>query len=129
MYELKTRYIVIRVPIPGIIGIEVLKISQKIPKNFVLIDGYIGSIVSMLPGTEPSCAISLSFSNKTSNPLILDAENYLGIVQKRKKEFLELKEQVQDGTYIQGFVEANNTAGFSCYVKIVLRGKKIVKID
>lgn len=128
MYELKTRYIVLEIPITGG-GINIKKISQKIPKDFVLITGYRGTVRKQSVGGIPNATISLSFNNKASNPIIIEAERSTGIAQKRKIDFLELNEQVQDGTYIQGYIESNNPFVGAYYVKITLRGKKLVKTD
>lgn len=128
MYVLKTRYIVFRVPIKGA-GINIEKISQKIPKDFVLITGYKATVRKQSVGGIPDATISLSFNNKASNPIVIDADMVVNAAQDQKEKYLQLEEQVQDGTYIQGYMESNNDYGGACYVKITLRGKKIIKID
>ena len=128
MYVLKTRYIVFRVPIKGS-GINIEKISQKIPKDFVLITGYKATVRKQSVGGIPDATISLSFNNKASNPIVIEADKALLDAQDQKDKYLQLDEQVQDGTYIQGYMESNNTYVGACYVKITLRGKKIIKVD
>ena len=73
MYALKTRYIVFRVPIKGA-GINIEKISQKIPKDFVLITGYKATVRKQSVGGIPDATISLSFNNKASNPIVMEAD-------------------------------------------------------
>ena len=128
MYALKTRYIVFRVPIKGA-GINIEKISQKIPKDFVLITGYKATVRKQSVGGIPDATISLSFNNKASNPIVMEADKALLDAQDQKEKYLQLYEQVQDGTYIQGYMESNNIYVGACYVKITLRGKKIIKVD
>ncbi|OFY84129.1 MAG: hypothetical protein A3F72_19820 [Bacteroidetes bacterium RIFCSPLOWO2_12_FULL_35_15] len=129
MYVLKTRYIVLEFPIEPGLGTKITKISEKIPKDFVLITGYIGTIRKPSVGGIPNATISLSFNNKASNPIIIEAEKGAGSGTKQKVDFLGLNEQVQDGTFIQGYIETNNIYVGTFYVKIILRGKKIVKTD
>lgn len=128
MHVLKTRYIVFRVPIPAA-GVNIKKISQKIPKDFVLITGFKAIVRKPSVGGIPDATVSLSFNNKASNPIIIEADKNLTFSPNQKVKYLNLNEQVEDGTYIQGWMESNNTFVGACYVKITLRGKKTVKTD
>ena len=94
MYALKTRYIVFRVPIKGA-GINIEKISQKIPKDFVLITGYKATVRKQSVGGIPDATISLSFNNKASNPIVMEADKALLDAQDQKEKYLQLYEQVR----------------------------------
>ncbi len=126
MYALKTRYIVFEIPCSQ--GNNIKKISEKIPQDFVLINGFRATVRRGLAGEIPDAVVSLSFNNKMSNPIIESAEKNSKITKNGSK-YYDLNEQIQDGTYIQGYVESATALAGNYSVKITLRGKKIIKTD
>ncbi|GEM_PF-4445156 len=128
-YELKTRYIVIDVPIVAAIGLNIKQINSKIPKNFVVINGFM-AIVRKITPNPPDASVSVTFNNRTITPLTeIEAEKTDGTVRKRKLSFWPLNEQVQDGNTIGGFIESDNKILGAYNIKLIFRGKRMIKTD
>lgn len=129
-YELKTRYIVIDIPMPAIAGLNIREINAKIPKDFVLITGFAAISKNKTGAIPPDAAISIAFNNRVINPIIvIEAEKKDGTRRKRKLEFWPLNEQVNDVSSIEGIVESLSKAVGVYNVKIIFRGKRIIKTD
>lgn len=127
MYALKTSYIVITIPCASGV-VNIINISQKIPQDFVVIDGCRATVRSRFfttPATLPNCTYSLSFNNKTSNPIVEDADKSSKLSKKGPKYF-NLLEPAQGGTYVQGYIETSINAEVF-FITITLRGKKLLK--
>lgn len=122
MLPVKTRYKIIKInPATGIV-----KINFKIPEDFVLVTGIHINSGRFGFGAKPRGTVSLSFNNKASNPILLNFGQENSFSKTRKTHFLELKEPLTGGTYIQGYAEFEFT-GAGSYLKITLRGKKIYR--
>jgi len=121
MLPVKTRYKIIKVPASGI-----QKINFKIPEDFIMITGIHINSGRIGIGGKPIGTVSLSFNNKASNPILLNFDSENTFSKTRKTEFLELKEPLTGGTYIQGYVDFEFT-GAGSYFKITLRGKKVYR--
>lgn len=130
-YQLKTGYIHINVPMPAPAGLNIKEISQKIPKDFVLIDGFIALSKKATAGIPADATISVAFNNRVINPIVwMEAEkSIVGTPRKQNLKFVPLNEQVFDNSFVNGTVESDNKAGGVYNVKIILRGKRIVKTD
>lgn len=128
-YELKTRHIVIDVPMPATAGLNISEINSKIPNNFVVITGFMAIVRKTSPNI-PDASVSVTFNNRTINPLTdYDAEKSDGTLRKDKLSFVPINEQVQDGTTIGCFIESNNKNIGAYNIKLVFRGKRIIKTD
>ncbi|MDO9186936.1 MAG: hypothetical protein Q7W13_13060 [Bacteroidia bacterium] len=128
-YKLKTRYIVINVPVAATIGLNIIPISHKIPKNFVVVDGFMAIVRKDNP-TPPDATVSVTFNNRTITPLTeIEAEKTDGTRRKRKLSFWPVNEQVQDGSTIGGFIESDNKVLEAYNIKLIFRGKRMIKTD
>lgn len=125
MNALITQYIVIVIPCqPGVVNI--LNISQKIPPDFVLINGCRATVRYQWGPTIPNATYSLSFNNRVSNPIREQADKS-SMLSKEGCKYFKLLEPTQGGTYVQGYLESDGTAAFEDYtVVITLRGKKLI---
>lgn len=122
MLPIKTRYIVFKPA--AVVGVQ--KISIKIPEDFVLCDGVHVTSGRVGVGVKPSGTISLSFNNKASNPILLNFGYGTNYSTTRKTKFLEIKEPLTGGTYIQGYIDFATT-GAGSYFKLILKGKKVYR--
>lgn len=130
-YVLKTGYIVIYVPFPAIAGLNIRQLNTKIEKDFVLINGFMAISKTATAGVPPDATVSITFNNRVINPIpSIEAEkSIIGEPREKKLTFVPLNEQVFDGSFIQGFVESDNKVLGAYNVKIILRGKKIIKTN